>query len=208
VKDGPFNGKGLTLVELLVTVAVVAIITTLALPSYRALIEKRYVTSGAQQLAAFVSSAQLEAVKRNENVALDYFHNGDADAPAWCVGVEAVGVSRNLNPADCDCSVNPSECTLDGVTPRYLAQDSFERGDTLVAVVGDGDFVIDRVRGLMAEVDDEVTFQFLSQPGHLYALNVVVGPTGRVRICSDSDRAERPVPGFSPCCAEDPDGCS
>ncbi|MBT8046834.1 MAG: prepilin-type N-terminal cleavage/methylation domain-containing protein, partial [Gammaproteobacteria bacterium] len=40
--------KGFTLIELLIVVAVIAIITSLALPSYRTIIEKRQVTSGAE----------------------------------------------------------------------------------------------------------------------------------------------------------------
>jgi type IV fimbrial biogenesis protein FimT len=195
-KNGFSATRGLTLIELLVVVAVVAIITTLALPSYRAIIEKRQVTSGAQQLAAFLSSAQLEAVKRNENVAVDYFHNGDADSPEWCMGIEVVG--NEDDPVTCDCSDDPSNCTLDG-TPRFLTQDSLNRGDVVVAAVGDGAFVIDPARGMMVEFTDGLTFQLLSQPEQTYALNVVVGPTGRVSICSDTERSGREVPGFDEC---------
>jgi prepilin-type N-terminal cleavage/methylation domain-containing protein len=195
-KNGFSDVRGLTLIELLVVLAVLAIITTLAVPSYRALIEKRQVTSSAQQLAAFLSSAQLESVKRNENVAVDYFHNGDADAPAWCMGIEVVG--NQINPVDCDCSDDPASCTLDG-TPRYMTQDTLGRGDAVVAVEGDGAFVIDPTRGMMVNFTDGMTFQLLSQPEHQYALNVVVGPTGRVSICSDTDRAEKEVTGYDGC---------
>ena len=69
-KKGFSTNKGFTVIELMISIAVLAIITSLALPSYRAIIEKRQVTSGAEQLTAFLSAAQMEAVKRNQPVAI------------------------------------------------------------------------------------------------------------------------------------------
>jgi prepilin-type N-terminal cleavage/methylation domain-containing protein len=64
------TNRGFTIIELMVVIAVVAIITSFALPSYRTLIEKRSVTSGAQQISAFFSAAKMEAIKRNEMIAI------------------------------------------------------------------------------------------------------------------------------------------
>ena len=64
-KNGFSAVKGFTLIELMIALGIIAIITSLALPSYRTIIEKRQVTSGAEQLAAFLSSAQMESVKRS-----------------------------------------------------------------------------------------------------------------------------------------------
>ena len=57
-KKGFSNQKGFTVIELLIVVAVIAIIASLALPSYRAIIEKRQVTSAAERLTAVLSTVK------------------------------------------------------------------------------------------------------------------------------------------------------
>jgi prepilin-type N-terminal cleavage/methylation domain-containing protein len=198
-KNGFSKTKGFTVIELMIVVAVMAIVASLALPSYRTIIEKRQVTSGAEQVAAFLSSAQLEAVRRNENVAVSYVFSGPGD---WCVGM-TVG----SDPCDCvyDPSVNAVDdgattCKIEGVT-RAFSPANLTHAEALEAIDGDDDltFVIDPVRGLMVDPTDGASFQFLSQPENTYALNVQIGVTGVVRICSDTSRADTLVPGFKPC---------
>lgn len=196
-KNGFSTTRGFTLIELLVVVAVVAIITTLALPSYRTLVEKRQVTSGAQQLAAFVSSAQLEAVKRNQRVAVRYDFNDVGD---WCVGI----VNEDSDGWDasngCTCSADPglNTCTLDD-TPRVMIPANLNYDEALEAIAGADDsfYVIDPVRGMMVDFTDAVSFELVSRPEENYALNVEVGPTGRIRLCSDA--GDQKVPGFEEC---------
>jgi prepilin-type N-terminal cleavage/methylation domain-containing protein len=109
--------KGFTVIELMVVIAVIAIITSYALPSYRTLIEKRQVTSGAEQLGGFLSAVQIEAVKRSENITVSY------DADEWCVGI-AVGTDA------CDCTdTDPAtaDCTIDSQV-RIFNQDSLNSG--------------------------------------------------------------------------------
>ena len=69
-KKGFSANKGFTLIELMIGLAVLAIIASLALPSYRSIIEKRQVTSGAEQFAAFFSTVKGQAVKRNSDIAM------------------------------------------------------------------------------------------------------------------------------------------
>ena len=59
---------GVTLVELMVTLAVVAIALTLAVPPYLNFIEKRQVERGANDLANFIEMARSLAVRNNETV--------------------------------------------------------------------------------------------------------------------------------------------
>jgi prepilin-type N-terminal cleavage/methylation domain-containing protein len=182
---------GFSVIELMIAVAVLAIITSLALPSYRALIEKRQVTSGAQQVAAFLSSAQLEAVKRNEEVVVSYSPPADG---SWCIGIDA-------DDGVCDCGTDLNSCTVDG-TPKVMNQDNLNYSEAMAGMVGDQAFAIDPVRGMMTDFTDGATFQFLSDPEQTYALNVTIGPNGRVSICSDPARTAdetTAVPGFDPC---------
>lgn len=202
-KNGFSTTKGLTLIELLVVVAVVAIITTLALPSYRALMEKRQVTSGAQQLAAFVSSAQLEAVKRNQRVAVRYDFTEVGD---WCIGIVNEESDGWGDGTGCTCSADPevNTCALDD-TPRIMIPANLTYDEAVNGITGaeDSFYILDPVRGMMVDaagmvdVDGAVSFEFVSKPEQSYALNVEVAPTGRVRICSDS--GDKKVPGYEEC---------
>ena len=189
------TNKGFTVIELLIAVAVLAILMSLALPSYRTIIEKRQVTSGAEQFTAFLSAAQSESVKRNQFVAVNYNWNGGA----WCLGMTA----GDDDSVDCDCTT-ASSCSLDG-TEKVLSAAGLDKTNILdSATVGgedtDGTIVFDPVRGLL--VDGETAeFRLISPDQNMYALNIDMRPTGRLQICS-SARGDKSVPGYSDCAGE------
>lgn len=187
--------NGFTLIELLMAVAVLAIITSLALPSYRTIIEKRRVTSGAEQISAFLSAVQVEAVKRNESLAVRYMH---ADTDSWCLGMIPVAAGSTSN-TPCDCTKpagDAAACEVDGEL-RVFTNANLNHPDVFNAIgSGDGAFVYDHVRGLLVEPADVPSLEMLSSESN-YALNVGVTATGQVRICSNG--ADKKVPGFSTC---------
>ncbi len=206
-RDPRSTGKGIstrygfTVIELMITIAVVAIITSLALPSYRTIMEKRQVTSGAEQLGAFLSSAQLESVKRNQFVAVNYQANGGN----WCFGMRT-GDTANVT---CDCRVTDpaagNACVLDTEllpantrTLKLFNSGILNHPDVLkTSTVGtNGTIVYDPVRGLTQDAKT-VKLEFLSDQS-TYALDVDVTVTGRVKICSKK-AANKAVAGFKEC---------
>jgi prepilin-type N-terminal cleavage/methylation domain-containing protein len=203
-KNGFSRTNGFTVIELMIALGIIAIITTLALPSYRMIIEKRQVTRAAEEIKSFLTAAQLEAVKRNEYVAVSF--RGDAEA--WCLGMTAVPASANPAGADysCDCSVDLVEtpdsdaiCTVDGAVRIYQSS-TLSYDEVLVdgSIVDGETFVFDAIRGFAAFPGDTINFQLLSDDGN-YALNVNTTATGRVNVCSDTTRASKKVPGYDPC---------
>jgi type IV fimbrial biogenesis protein FimT len=187
--NGFSTKRGFTVIELMVAVAVIAIITSLALPSYRALIEKRQVTSGAEQIAAFLSAVQIESVMRNESMTVSYDR---ADVDSWCIGLIS-------GSAACDCTVANS-CTVPDsagtLVERVLAAGNLTYPGVMDSITGSGSFTFDPVRGVLVNPANVVEMELLSTGGN-FALNVDVGPTGRVRICSGSPSAQ--VPGYAQC---------
>jgi len=198
--NGISTHHGFTVVELMIAIAVVAIITSLALPSYRTILEKRQVTSGAEQLSAFFSAAPVEAIKHNQFVAVTY----KAVTGGWCLGMRA----DDDADATCDCEVTDvtaaNACAVDG-TLRILNSSTLNYPEVLntVSVGNDNTIAFDPVRGL-AERDGEgnpetVKLGLVSDDGS-YALDVEVSITGRVKICSNKV-ADKDVPGYKECSA-------
>lgn len=194
-KNGFSKAFGFTIIELMIAVAVLAIITSLALPSYQTLLEKRRVTSAAEQVMAFLSSAQLESVKRNREVGVNLQSSGED----WCL----VMVEDATAPDDfCDC-LTADACTADN-SLRVLAWGTDDQTyrplfDAASSTLGDEDDILefDPVRGLTAD-GASGELQFLSSES-TYALNVELSPTGRVKLCNDSERASTKVPGYEDC---------
>jgi type IV fimbrial biogenesis protein FimT len=60
--------KGFTLVELMVTIAVLAILLTLGVPSFTAVINNNRLAAGANEFAAALQHARMEAMRRNTRV--------------------------------------------------------------------------------------------------------------------------------------------
>lgn len=64
----PRPSKGFTLVELMVVVAVLAIISAIAMPSFTEVIESQRMKGAATDLMIVMTRARSEAIKRNVNV--------------------------------------------------------------------------------------------------------------------------------------------
>lgn len=75
--------NGFTLIELMVTIAILAIIATIAVPSFQSIIERNRTVTQANNFLSAVQLARSEAVKRRDTVTLTAdsgnFENG------WCV---------------------------------------------------------------------------------------------------------------------------
>lgn len=198
-----FSNKGFTIIEMLIAVAVLAIIVSLALPSYQSIIEKRQVTSAAEQLTAFLSSMKGEAVKLNEDLALSYTED-------VCLGFQ-----QSLSPCDCStnsCKVNydyDRDGTIDATIDRAIRYSDFSYPDVVTGITftnqrgadaGNGDLMVyDSVRGMLDHgYTEKLSISLVSATG-LYALNVEVDPLGRVSICNATTGGDFQVPGYGQC---------
>jgi type IV fimbrial biogenesis protein FimT len=84
---GKEHVTGFTLIELIIVIALAAIIMTLAVPSYQNLIANNRITAHTNELVMAINMARSEAVKRNVRVILCRSADPTADSPT-CGGSE------------------------------------------------------------------------------------------------------------------------
>lgn len=75
--------KGFTLIEMMVTVAILAIILGIGVPSFQTLIERNRVSSAGNKLFTALTTARSEAIRRGQNVTIT--RTGNSWAEGWSI---------------------------------------------------------------------------------------------------------------------------
>jgi prepilin-type N-terminal cleavage/methylation domain-containing protein len=86
------NDSGFSVVELVVVIAILGILTTIAVPNFVAWIPKYRVKDAAQDLYSNIQLAKMEAIKRNQNCTVTF----DAGADNYQISL----LNRTITLAD------------------------------------------------------------------------------------------------------------
>ena len=200
-RAGRSRQLGFSIVEVMMSLVLLAVGTALALPSYHEMVEKRQITHGAEQIMAFVNTAQGEAAKRNEVLWVSFDRDDDDE---WCIGA-SIGASA------CDCeqtsTVAADYCAIDAVP--WLIDDAL-LGATLqvksISSAGADMYRFDPIRGIACAADidgdcvadtDELMAMELRSNAEDFRLNLTVSRTGQVVLCSKDDSHK--IPGYPVC---------
>lgn len=169
------TNRGFTLVELMVTVAVLAILLAVGIPALQTTLDKRRLTGAVEQLYSDLQYARSEAIRQNRNVTV-YF----SGTSTWCYGMD------DDTSSACNCSSAPGNCTVGGVQ-KVVAGTGFRNVTLSENTFASGNVTFDPRRGT-ASPQGRVSLQSSA----IGTVKVIVSSPGRVRICSDD------VPDYKP----------
>ncbi|GGO88251.1 hypothetical protein GCM10011348_43320 [Marinobacterium nitratireducens] len=169
---------GVTLIELLVALAVLAVFVTIGIPTFNAIFEKKRLSGAAQALYADLQFARAQAIKSNKDIAVN-FRETTPTIP-WCYGI------TDTEPfSDCDCVASAASCMVEGIQ-RVVSVDEFPNV-SLDENFSSSTVEFDPVRGGLKAGVTNGTASFEDTDGR--KINVVLSPSGRARLCSPTGYA-------------------
>lgn len=140
-----YGARGFTLIELMVTIAVLAITLTIAAPSFQGLINSNRLVSQSNELVASLQLARSEAIRRNAKVEVCASSDGSTcDTTSdtwtqWLVMIASSGEVLRVNEVNPKVSVMPSAAILNNENHVEFSADGLARDTTnalLVASIG------------------------------------------------------------------------
>ena len=204
---------GFTLIELMVTIAVAALLVGLATPGFRDLIDKSRLRGATDDIVNLLNTARANAVK----IGLDVNASVKIASPtSWCAGAVSatdplsssgtIGHAAN-SAAACDCT-SSTACTISGLgklagQTAIVSSSSYTgiklSSDSANALLnGNGGLVFNSKLGALdfsalANID---ALTVTSNSGK-YETQITVSPLGQTYVCTPSGSGF--VSGYPPC---------
>lgn len=160
------HARGFTLLEAAIAVAVLAVITAAAVPSYHNMLARQQLRQAGEQLALDLRMAREQALRGGQPV----FVSGRAGAKDWCWGVSS--------GQPCDCAGGVPACTLSRGRGSDFPLLEMSRAEAL------------NFEPRLGRSETATSFELKSRRGH--HLQVQVNPMGRAHLCGPD--APKPQP--------------
>lgn len=165
--------QGFTMIELLASVMVFAVLVVLAIPAFQGQTQTRHIKGAADRLYAELQYARSESIKRNRGVHVNFTVTS---ASNWCYGLRDIA-DDNL----CNCAATPANCTTSGqrrvVTSTDYPDVQITSGYGNTAA---NNLSFEPVRGMITPAAD-VTFSIGSKQARVRTTVL-----GQIQICAPS----------------------
>ena len=182
--------RGFTLMELMITVAVLAVLAALAAPSLSDFFDRNRVRAAADDVVSLISNARAEAVRNDLDVNIAMRGSGTA----WCVGANAAVPPTGGAPAagatECNCAV-AGVCLVSG--GRQVVESTDFTGVSIGALPASFDF--NSTLGAIVPLGDRTVT--LTSPTGKYDVAIQVNALGQAFACTP---AAKPVLSGMPVC--------
>jgi len=188
------RSAGFTLIELMVTVAVIIILSVIAYPSFMAVRQRAAVRGAAEQTLGFWNQARMEAAKRNSFVKVSFTNNSNG----FCLGARAT--TSSTDHTACDCFETDTTSTNYCDVARYPPSQSEWKSVTLAtSSYGTSNVaVIEPKRTSMVDAADVGNISLNGPPGtKTYRLNVHIDQFGRGVVCQSNASGMADLPDFA-----------
>jgi type IV fimbrial biogenesis protein FimT len=197
--------SGFTVIELLIALAIAALVLTLALPNMGSFIEKRRLIGAAEAVYGQLQYARSEAISRSKDVYARISANGST---TWDMGVSTTDncdptITSSTTANACTLVVDDGDGNIHGEDPDGDGTPISDTADLVLKTLHSTAFpnvtmstnqtqiTFDPVRGTAG--NGTITLQY----GSKYELRVITSLIGRVRMCSPSGGTN--VEGYPAC---------
>ncbi len=160
MREASRHWRGVTLIEVIIALVIVAILATIAVPYMGSYLQTRRVEGAAQALSTAITSARTYA-SSNQTTTTMVFQSGSS----WCFGATTA--------SNCDCNV-PSSCNL-----GQTQSSSYKNVSLALSGLGGGQTQFSSSRGVVSNTG---TATFTVSMG---AINIVLTGAGSVTLCSN-----------------------
>lgn len=168
VRLGSMRQGGVTFIELLISIAVLAILAAIAAPYYGDYIERQRWIGAAEAVYGQIQQAKRASLSNNKQVTFDIL---SASSTNWCVGYS--------DQVSCDCGV-ANDCKVNDQS-------------TLVVSAKDYPGITTTASGAPSSISGSFTMPGITATGKeiwvrsesLGDISVIISTMGRVKMCSD-----------------------
>lgn len=183
------RGRGTTLIELVVTIAIIGILTAIAMPQLGDWIRRNSVSSAAEILQNGLRQAEVEAIRRNARV--EFLLTDTTPSKAGIATLTAADDGKNWAVRALDDSYAPLANTdlayVNSYTTKEISSDIALSGPASLVFTGSG-----RVTGITGAAITEYQVYRVTRSLSDRALCVFVTPGGGIKACDPSLASGKP----------------
>ena len=175
--------RGVTLIELMIGLAILAILLFLAVPSFTIFLQNTQIKNAGESVLQGLNLARAEALRRNSSVRFQFVNNLtagcalDNDTLNWVVSLADPTGKCNEAPGTTATGIVQAYSATDGTSNVVLAADNTSvvfNGMGRVVGAGITDINLSNVAGVCEHIDPA---------GTMRCLRVTVSNGGQIRLC-------------------------